>query len=221
MRILLIEDDEMFGRALVRGLNRNGCSVDWMRDGPEGHVGLRRAEHVVALLDLELPGMTGLEILKAARTSKTPPILVITARDCLEDKIACLDLGADDYIVKPFELGELLARIRAVVRRCTVKSNSVMTSQEITLNPSTYVAAYRGIESTLSAREFAVLQALMERPGAILSRSQIESRIYGWSGETQSNAIDVIIHGLRKRYGKEIIRNVRGLGWMVTKVGGL
>jgi DNA-binding response OmpR family regulator len=216
MRLLLIEDDEMFGKALARGLAQHGFTVDWVRDGAEGHVALRRAEHVVALLDIGLPGMTGFEILKAARTGKTPPILVVTARDRLEDRIAALDLGADDYIIKPFELRALLASIRAVMRRGSVRSNALMTSNEITLDPSTYVMTYRGTETTLSAREFAVMHALMERPGTILSRNQIKSRIYGWSEEVQSNAVDVVIHALRKKYGKEIIRNVRGAGWMVT-----
>lgn len=219
MRLLLIEDDEMFGDALVRALKQNGFAIDWVRDGIEGHVALRRAEHAIALLDIGLPGMTGFEILKAARTSKTPPILVITARDRLEDRITGLDLGADDYIIKPFEVRSLLASMRAVMRRANVRQNPNMTSKEITLNPSTRVITYRDIETTLSAREFAIMYALMERPGTILSRSQIESRIYGWCEGVQSNAVDVVIHCLRKKCGKEIIRNVRGAGWMVTRAG--
>jgi DNA-binding response OmpR family regulator len=219
MRLLLIEDDVMFGKALVRGLKRNGLAVDWTRNGPDGYAALRRSEHALALLDIGLPGMTGFEILKAARAEKTPPILVITARDRVEDVVAGLDLGADDYVVKPFELRALLARIRAILRRVGDRANSLMSSREITLDPSTHVATFRGIESTLSAREFAVMYALMERPGTILSRSQIENRIYGWSEEVQSNAVDVVIHGLRKKYGKDIIHNIRGAGWMVTRAG--
>jgi DNA-binding response OmpR family regulator len=219
MRILLIEDDTMFGKALVRGLKRNGLTVDWTRNGQDGHAALRRCEHTMVLLDVGLPGMNGFEILKAARASRVPPILVITARDRVEDMVAGLDLGADDYIVKPFELQALLARIRAIMRRVGDRSNLLVGSKEITLDPSTYVATFRGIESTLSAREFAVLYALMERPGTILSRGQIENRIYGWSDEVQSNAVDVVIHGLRKKYGKDIIRNIRGAGWMVTRAG--
>jgi two-component system, OmpR family, response regulator len=219
MRVLLIEDDTMLGKALVRGLKRNGLTVDWTRNGSDGHTALRRCEHGIALLDIGLPGMTGFEILKAARASRVPPILVITARDRIEDMVAGLDLGADDYIVKPFELRTLLARIRAVMRRVSDRSNLLVSSKEITLDPSTYIATFRGIESTLSAREFAVLYALMERPGTILSRSQIENRIYSWSEEVQSNAVDVVIHGLRKKYGKDIIRNIRGAGWMVTRAG--
>ncbi len=220
MRLLLIEDDAMFGKALVRGLKQNGMTVDWVRNGPDGFAALKRAEHAIALLDIGLPEMSGFEVLKAVRgTSKVPPILIITARDGVEDIVTGLDLGADDYIVKPFELRALLARIRAVVRRVNSRSNSLVSSKEITLDPATYVATFRGIQSVLSAREFAVLHALMERPGTILSRSQIESRIYGWSEEVQSNAVDVVIHGLRKKYGKDIIRNIRGAGWMVTKAG--
>jgi DNA-binding response OmpR family regulator len=219
MRVLLIEDDTMFGKALVRGLKRNGMTVDWTRDGQDGYAALRRCEHTMALLDIGLPGMNGFEILKAARESRVPPVLVITARDRVEDMVAGLDLGADDYIVKPFELRALLARIRAIMRRVSDRSNLLVSSKEITLDPSTYVATFRGIESILSAREFAVLYALMERPGTILSRSQIENRIYGWSDEVQSNAVDVVIHGLRRKYGKDIIRNIRGAGWMVTRAG--
>ncbi|WP_244490936.1 response regulator transcription factor [Bradyrhizobium sp. Leaf396] len=155
--------------------------------------------------------------MKAARASSVPPILVITARDQVEDMVAGLDLGADDYIIKLFELRILLARIRASTRRVSDRSNLLVSSKEITLDPSTYVVTFRGIESTLSTREFAVLYALMERPGTILSRSQIENRIYGWSEEVQSNAVDLAIHGLRKKYGKDIIRNIRGAGWMVTR----
>lgn len=220
MRLLLIEDDTMFGKALVRGLKQNGITVDWIRNGPDGFAALQRAEHTVALLDIGLPEMSGFDVLRAIRSSEnTPPILVITARDQVEDMVVGLDLGADDYLVKPFELRALLARIRAVARRTNTRTKSLMSSQDITLDPSTYVATYRDVEATLSAREFSVLYALMERPGTILSRSQIETRIYGWGDEIQSNAVDVVIHGLRKRFGKDIIHNIRGAGWMVTKAG--
>jgi len=220
MRVLLIEDDAMFGKALVRGLSENGMSVDWARNGRDGLAAMDRSEYAVALIDIGLPRMSGLDVLKAQRRSgMTTPALIITARDGVSDMVAGLDLGADDYIVKPFELPVLLARIRAVTRRANGRVISLMTSAEITLDPSTQVATFRDIEHLLSVREFAVLHALMERPGQILSRSQIESRIYGWGEEVQSNAVDVLIHGLRKKYGKDIVRNVRGAGWMVTKEG--
>jgi DNA-binding response OmpR family regulator len=219
MRLLLIEDDAMFGKALVQGLGQNGMTVDWIQNGPDGLAALTRAEHAMVLLDIGLPEMSGFEILKSMRSKKMPPILIITARDQVEDVVTGLDLGADDYLIKPFELRALLARIRAVSRRTNAPTRSLMTSKDITLDPSTYVAVFRNVETTLSAREFSVLNALMERPGTILSRSQIEMRIYGWGEEIQSNAVDVVIHGLRKRFGKDMIHNIRGAGWMVVKGG--
>jgi DNA-binding response OmpR family regulator len=220
MRVLLIEDDAMFGKALVRGLSENGMSVDWTRNGVDGYAALEKSDYAIALIDIGLPKMSGLEVLKERRQSGSiVPALIITARDGVNDMVAGLDLGADDYIVKPFELPILLARMRAVMRRSTGRAQPVMTSGEITLDPTTQVATFRDIKHILSVREFAVLNALMERPGQILSRGQIESRIYGWGDEVQSNAVDVLIHGLRKKYGKDIVRNVRGAGWMVTKEG--
>jgi two-component system OmpR family response regulator len=218
MRILLIEDDPMIGKALVRGLSDHGMSVDWAHDGAEGSAALAHAEHALVLLDLGLPQMSGIEVLKSARAAGvTTPVLVITARDGLDDRVAGLDLGADDYIVKPFELRELLARMRAVRRRHDGQTQSLIASGEITLDLVTHQAAYRSAEHVLSAREFALLQALMQHPGAILSRAQIEQRIYGWGEEVESNAVDFLIHSIRKRFGRDIIRNVRGAGWMVAK----
>lgn len=218
MRILLIEDDPMIGKALVRGLNDQGMAVDWVRNGTEGSAALAHAEHALVLLDIGLPEMSGIEVLKAARNAGVlVPVLVITARDSLDDRVAGLDLGADDYIVKPFELRELHARMRAVLRRHNGQAQSLTTSGEITLDLATHEARYRNAEHILSAREFALLQALMRRPGAILSRTQIEQQIYGWGEEVESNAVDVLIHAIRKKFGKDIIRNVRGAGWMVAK----
>jgi DNA-binding response OmpR family regulator len=218
MRILLIEDDPMIGKALVRGLNDQGMAVDWVRNGTEGSAALAHAEHALVLLDIGLPEMSGIEVLKAARNAGVlVPVLVITARDSLDDRVAGLDLGADDYIVKPFELRELHARMRAVLRRHNGQAQSLTTSGEITLDLATHEARYRNAEHILSAREFALLQALMRRPGAILSRTQIEQQIYGWGEEVESNAVDVLIHAIRKKFGKDIIRNVRGAGWMVVK----
>jgi DNA-binding response OmpR family regulator len=218
MRILLIEDDPMIGKGLVRGLGDQGMTVDWVRSGAEGSTALAHAEHALVLLDIGLPGMSGIDVLKTARTAGVAvPVLVITARDSLDDRIAGLDLGADDYIVKPFELRELLARMRAVLRRHNGQARSLITSGEIMLDLATRRAQYRDAEHLLTAREFALLQALMQRPGVILSRAQIEQRIYGWGEEVESNAIDVLIHEIRKKFGKDIIRNVRGAGWMVVK----
>jgi DNA-binding response OmpR family regulator len=218
MRILLIEDDPMIGKGLVRGLSDHGMTVDWVRNGAEGCAALLHAEHALALLDIGLPEMSGIDVLKAARTAGvTVPVLVITARDSLDDRIAGLDFGADDYIAKPFELRELLARMRAVLRRHNGQAQSVITIGEITLNLATHQARYRNTEHILSAREFALMQALMQRPGVILSRAQIEQQIYGWGDEVESNAVDVLIHEIRKKFDKDIIRNVRGAGWMVVK----
>jgi DNA-binding response OmpR family regulator len=218
MRILLIEDDPMIGKGLVRGLGDQGMTVDWVRNGADGSAALAHAEHALVLLDIGLPEMSGIDVLRTARTAGVVvPVLVITARDSLDDRIAGLDLGADDYIVKPFELRELLARMRAVLRRHGGQAQSLTTSGEITLDLATHRAQYRDAEHLLTAREFALLQALMQRPGVILSRAQIEQRIYGWGEEVESNAIDVLIHEIRKKFGKDMIRNVRGAGWMVMK----
>jgi DNA-binding response OmpR family regulator len=216
MRILLIEDDPMLGKALVRGLSDHGVTVDWAREGAEGSAALAQDEHALVLLDLGLPKRSGLDVLKDARAAGVAiPVVIITARDGIDDRVTGLDVGADDYIVKPFELRELLARIRAVRRRHNGQAQSLVASGEITLDLATHRAIYRGIEHVLSAREFALLQVLLQRPGAIFSRAQIEQQIYGWGEEVESNAVDVLIHGIRKRFDRDIIRNVRGAGWMV------
>ena len=220
MRILLIEDDAMIGRNLVRGLTNEGMAVDWVRSGIDGQaaLGADRQEHALVLLDLGLPGLSGLEVLRTARRErKTVPIVVITAKDGLDDRIAGLDLGADDYIVKPFEVRELLARIRAVMRRLHGQAQSKIFSGEISLDLATHEVEYKQAKHVLPAREFAVLRVLMQRPGMILSRSQIELQVYGWGEEVESNAVDVLIHSIRKRFDRDIIRNVRGAGWMVLK----
>jgi DNA-binding response OmpR family regulator len=220
MRILLIEDDAMIGRSLTRGLENHGMSVDWVRCGADGRIALKSEaeEHALVLLDLGLPDMSGLEVLRHARaTRKVLPILVITARDGLDDRIAGLDLGADDYIIKPFQLGELLARMRAVMRRFHGQAQSLVVSGDISLDLATHEAEYKDTKRILSAREFALLRVLMQRPGTIVSRAQIEQQIYGWGEEVESNAVDVLIHSIRKRFDKDIIRNVRGAGWMITR----
>jgi DNA-binding response OmpR family regulator len=220
VRILLVEDDAMIGRNLVRGLENQGMAVDWVRSGADGHAVLDAGtqEHTLMLLDIGLPGMSGIDVLRNARRNRNAlPILIITARDSVEDRIAGLDLGADDYIVKPFEFRELLARIRAVMRRLHSEAQSRIFSGEISLDLASHEAEYNHHKHILSAREFSVLRVLMQRPGMILSRSQIEQQIYGWGEEVESNAVDVLIHSIRKRFDKDIIRNVRGAGWMVVK----
>jgi DNA-binding response OmpR family regulator len=218
MRILLIEDDQMIGTDLMKALGESGYSVDWVQDGIAGQEALTHSGYIAVLLDLGLPRRSGFELLNAARTrGDLTPILILTARDGVEDRITGLDLGADDYILKPFEFRELLARLRAVVRRRDGHAQSLIGDGGLQLDLATREACYQGSRAPLSAREFALLHALLERPGAILSREQLEERIYGWGEEVSSNAVEVIIHGLRKRLGAEIIRNVRGLGWRVPK----
>ncbi|NEJ95377.1 response regulator transcription factor [Rhizobium ruizarguesonis] len=218
MRILVIEDDVMLGRALAQALDDAGMSVDWVRDGQLGEEAAAVGGHGLVLLDIGLPGRSGLEILRSLRAAGDKrPILVITARDELDDRVAGLDLGADDYLVKPFEVKELLARIRAVLRRHGGQAVSILCTSEIELDLSSHEVKYRGCSEVLPAREFALIQALLERPGTILSRSQLEERLYGWGEEVESNAIDVLIHYVRRKFDKNIIRNVRGAGWMVPK----
>jgi len=218
MRILLVEDDPMVGKGLVQGLSDAGLSVDWVCDAPSATEALATGGHAVALLDLGLPGGDGLDVLaKARRNGTRTPIVIVTARDDLDARVRGLDLGADDFVLKPFELPELLARIRAVVRRQGGHVASRIETGTISLDLSTHEVSFLGHTEILSAREFSLMQALVERPGTILSRSQIEDRLYGWGEEVESNAVDVLIHYIRKRFGKDIIRNVRGAGWMVSK----
>jgi two-component system OmpR family response regulator len=218
MRILLIEDDPMIGRGLHDALRRESMSVDWVTDGHDGLEALKSTEYMLCLLDLGLPGLSGTEILRLARQSgsKTPAVM-ITARDALDDRVAGLDLGADDYLVKPFEIRELLARIRAVIRRNGGQAVSVIGTARAELDLANHELRYGGQAQLLPAREFALMAALLERPGTILSRTQLEERIYGWGEEVESNAIDVLIHYVRRKFDNAIIRNVRGAGWMVPK----
>jgi DNA-binding response OmpR family regulator len=221
MRILLIEDDPMIGKSLREDLQDSGMSVDWARNGEDGEDALSAGGYALVLLDIGLPGKSGIEVLRAARKAgdKTP-LLLITARDELDDRVAGLDLGADDYLAKPFEMRELLARIRAVLRRYGGSAVSVLSNGEIELDLATHEVRYRGKSLILSAREFSLMRALLDRPGTILSRAQLEEKIYGWGEEVESNAIDVLIYYLRKKFDKDVIRNMRGAGWLVPKVLG-
>jgi DNA-binding response OmpR family regulator len=218
MRILLVEDDPMIGKSLREALQDAGMSVDWARSGEDGEAALSVGGYAVVLLDIELPGKSGIELLRAARkTGNKTPLVLITARDELDDRVAGLDLGADDYITKPFEMRELMARLRAVIRRSGGAAVSTLSNGEIELDLDTHEVRYRGRSLVLSAREFGLLRALLDRPGTILSRAQLEEKLYGWGEEVESNAIDVLIHYLRRRFDKDIIRNVRGAGWLVPK----
>ena len=218
MRLLLVEDDAMIGESVRTGLRRDGFTVDWVRDGRAAELALANAVYDLMLLDLGLPKKDGLEVLKTLRRSGNKiPVLVLTARDSVGDRITGLDNGADDYLVKPFELDELSARIRALLRRQAGRVESLMQCGDLTLNPATREATLGGRQLALSAREFAVLEALLDRPGAVLSREQLEEKLYGWDAEVESNAVEVYIHGLRKKLGADFIKNIRGVGYMVPK----
>lgn len=207
----------MIGRSLGQALEGAGWSVDWVRDGQLAQSALADGGYTCVLLDLGLPRQDGTEVLRHARAhGDATPMLVLTARDGLEDRIQALDLGADDYLLKPFAFRELLARMRAVVRRRDGVAHSLVGSAALQLDLTTREVLVEGRREALTAREFALLHALLERPGAILSREQLEHRIYGWGEEVTSNAVDVLIHGMRRKLGPDAIRNVRGLGWRVA-----
>jgi len=218
MRVLLVEDDEMIGHSLKEALQSQGWSVDWVKDGLLAQSAWDDGDYACVLLDLGLPKRDGVEVLRHARSrGVTTPVLVLTARDAVDDRVTGLDLGADDYLLKPYEMRELLARMRAVIRRRDGSAHSVIGNTSVQLDLTTREVLVQGGErSQLSAREFALLHALLERPGAILSREQLENRIYGWGEEVSSNAVDVLIHGMRRKLGPDTIRNVRGLGWRVS-----
>jgi len=218
VRVLLVEDDKMIAQAIEQALRDAAYAVDWVNDGRAAQTTVKAQEYGVVLLDLGLPHLDGFEVLRHIRRSEVPvPVLIITARDALEDRIRGLDGGADDYVIKPFEMGELLARMRAVLRRNGGSGNPILTNGAISLVPSTREISFEGNTLRLSSREFALMQALLLRPGAILSRRDLEDRIYGWNEEVESNAVEYLIHSIRKKLGNQIIKNVRGLGWMVSK----
>jgi two-component system OmpR family response regulator len=216
MRILLVEDDAMVGGALEQGLRDAAYAVDWTRDGESALTALAVQEYGLVVLDLGLPRADGLEVLRRLRArGDNTPVLIVTARDAVPSRISGLDLGADDYLVKPFEFGELLARLRALSRRSGGSAQAVLGNGVISLDPATRVAHYSGGEARLTAREFALLQALLLRPGTVLSRERLEQDIYGWGEEVESNTVEYMIHSLRRKLGTEAIRNMRGSGWYV------
>jgi two-component system response regulator QseB len=215
VRLLLIEDDPMIGEAVCLALRGDGHAVDWAQDGPAGGRALTSgAPYALLLLDLGLPGRDGLKLLAdLRRRGDALPVLVITARDTVADRIAGLDAGADDYLVKPFDLDELLARVRALARRASGRAEPMLVHGRLRLDPATHSAWLGEQALQLSAREFALLQALLEKPDAVLSRAQLEERLYGWNEPVGSNAVEVHIHHLRRKLGDRAIRNVRGVGW--------
>lgn len=218
MRILLVEDDKMIGDVIQQSLKDASYAVDWVRDGQTALDAFDTQRYDAALLDLGLPKKDGFEVLRTLRSKNNPvPLLLVTARDALTDRVQGLDAGADDYLIKPFEMAELLARLRAVIRRKAGVVGPNLSNGHLTLDLSTREASCDGKSYRLSGREFALLQALLVRPGAILSRAELEDRIYGWNEEVESNAIEFLIHSLRKKLGSGMIKNIRGVGWMVSK----
>lgn len=220
MKILLIEDDQMIGESLSHALKSAGYAVDWARDGQIGEESLHTGSYNLVLLDLGLPQRSGLEVLAGLRQRKNKvPVLILTARDEVADRVKGLDVGADDYLVKPFALEELEARMRALLRRNAGQAEALLQYGDIKLNTLTKELGYQGKMLLLSAREYALMFALMEMPGKVMSRVELEERLYGWNEEISSNAVEVQIHNLRKKLGNDLIRNIRGIGYRVAKSG--
>ena len=218
MRLLLVEDDTMIGESVRLGLRQDGFVIDWVQDGKAAELALSNETYALLLLDFGLPKKGGLEVLKNLRSQRNPiPVLVLTARDAVADRVQGLDAGADDYLVKPFDLDELAARIRALLRRQSGRIETELRCGDLTINPATHQVFLSAKEIALSGKEFAILHALIDRPGAVLSRAQLEQHLYGWDEEIESNAVEVHIHNLRKKLGSELIRNVRGVGYLVEK----
>jgi two-component system response regulator QseB len=218
VRILLVEDDSMIAQGLRTALRQDGYAVDWMQDGLSADEALRTSTFDLILLDLGLPGRDGLDVLRRLRQrGRDTPTIILTARDEVQDRIAGLDAGADDYIVKPFDLDELAARMRSVLRRAAGRGDPCIEHKGIRLNPVTHSVERDGAPVQLSAHEYAVLEALLQRPGAVLSRTQLEDRLYGWDSQVASNAVEVYVHGLRRKLGSEAIRTLRGVGYFVPK----
>ena len=218
MRLLLVEDDSMIGESVRQGLRQDGFTVDWVRDGRAAELALANEVYDVLLLDLGLPRKEGLEVLTGLRRrGDTIPVVILTARDAVADRIKGLDAGADDYLVKPFDLDELAARIRALLRRRSGRAEPVIQVGALRLNPATREVSMNGEPVALSPLEFALLAAFLDRPGAVLSRDQLEEKLYGWDQEVGSNTVEVYIHALRRKLGQDLIKNVRGVGYMVPK----
>jgi len=218
MRLLLVEDDTMIGETVLDVLRAEHFAVDWVKDGEMADTALKSERYDLVLLDLGLPKRDGIEVLKALRArGEAVPVLIVTARDAVSERVAGLNAGADDYVLKPYDLHELIARIRALIRRSAGRAETAVTYQNLRLDPVTHEASRDGQAVTLSAREWAVLETLMSRPGVVFSRAQLEEKLYSWKDDISSNAVEVYIHGLRKKLGSEIIQNVRGLGYLMPK----
>jgi DNA-binding response OmpR family regulator len=218
MRLLLVEDDPMIGDAVRTGLQHAGFTVDWVRDGAAALAACGSEPFDLMLLDLGLPKRDGIQVLRALRgRGDALPVIVVTAREGVDQRIAGLDAGADDYVVKPFDVAELAARIRAVARRRQGQAAPVLRAGNVVLDPARREVTLDGHAVALTGREFSLLEMLMRRPGAPLSRAQIEERLFGWGEEVESNAVEVYIHGLRRKLGTQAILNIRGVGWLVPR----
>ncbi len=220
MRLLLVEDDPQLGDGLTVGLRQAGFAVDWVKDGMAADLALSSESFDLVVLDLGIPRLPGMELLRRIRgRNQSLPVLILTARDTTADKIAGLDGGADDYLVKPVDLDELAARVRALARRATGRAQPLICHGKLTLDPASHQVHLDGQRLELSIREFALLQALLENTGRVMSRAQLESSIYGWRDEPDSNALEVHIHHLRRKLGSDFIKTLRGVGYVVAKPG--
>ena len=218
MRILLVEDDPQLGDGLTIGLRQAGFAVDWLKDGNSADQALQSETFDFVVLDLGLPRLSGMEVLSRARSrGQHMPILILTARDATGEKVSGLDAGADDYLVKPIDLDELTARIRALTRRSAGRAAPLLTHGDIVLDPAAHSITLAGAPVELSVREFSLLQMLLENAGRVLSRTQLEQSVYGWRDEPDSNALEVHIHYLRKKLGSELIRTLRGVGYTISR----
>jgi len=217
VRLLLVEDDDMIGESIEAGLRSENYALDWVRDGASAELAATANSYDLMLLDLGLPRQEGMAVLRAVRArGNDVPVLVVTAREGTAARIEALDAGADDYLGKPFDLEELLARIRAILRRRVSRCSSVIVHGRLQLDLASHTTTYGGVAVPLSAREFAVLRALLDEPGAVVPKRKLEERLYGWNAEIESNAVDVYIHHLRKKLGADVIQNVRGVGYKVA-----
>ncbi len=218
MRLLLVEDDTMIGESVLDLLRAEHYAVDWVKDGAMADAALHGQTYDLVLLDLGLPRRDGLAVLRGMRARhERIPVLIATARDSVQQRIEGLDAGADDYVLKPYDLDELLARIRALLRRAAGRAEPVYEHRGVCINPATREVTVGDQPVVLSAREWAVLEPLIARPGLVLSRAQLEEKLYGWKDEISSNAVEVYIHGLRRKLGAELIQNVRGVGYLVPR----
>jgi two-component system response regulator QseB len=218
MRLLLVEDDNMLGDGIRKGLKHSGYAVDWVQDGDSADLALKSEDYDVVVLDLGIPKRSGLDVLKDMRSrGQEVPVLILTARDTVDDRVRGLDTGADDYLVKPFDLDELSARIRALLRRHSGRSTPLIQHNAITLDPASHTVTRDGDIVDISPREFAVLQTLLDNVGRVVSRARLEEGLYAWNEEVESNAIEVHIHHLRKKLGSDLIRTIRGIGYIVDK----